>query len=482
MDLFFNQINKGSTNLSKILSIDLQTNGKLIAILQNSLNTPAFNSTKLCDVIEERLNNQLLSTSTRFKLLIESFLNYCSKVDPWSIWNNIDLIFQYYQDLTNLVSSFVTISDLPNVISLNIQLCELFRSMTLFIIPISLKVDAVYSTSVSTTNKNDYIFTTQLTLFLAKFFQSIKPLNNRLNEKERNPKNELLLWVVNRLNNLYIKIGSSSSCNNIFQNISHKIGNDVAGIKSIHKFDVLEYRFILGRFYLMQNKLTKAFYHLNQTYTELSCLYEFYHFQQFYINIEKVLKYLLPLGLVLGKIPKLQTPIINNNPHLAEYQNLAKITMSGDLSLFNEWMTRNQDILLKENVYILLLDKLPLIILRNCIKNIFQITTYPASNKISYEVISRGLQYSCRDFAFGGVSKNSLTLMFQDLDIFNVENVLITLITYNLLKGNCFPMNKVMVTMKNVSINEIFPPINEKILVKFPVANGDEKDSWLYQL
>ena len=528
MDLFFNQLKK-PTSLSKVLSIDLTENANFIAVLQkgiinNSSLQSLFESqakTQLEKFVDNKLASLGVDNGTRFNMLVTSYLQFVALVDPWSTWNNVDLIFDYYTNLTNLVVSLTSPSSVPYETSL----CILYQKMTIYVIQLSKKIDSVNATEQT----QKYLFTTQVSVLLSKYFQTIKPLvirgsnpqidsiygddegmsNNRTTPSVSS-KFKLLLWVVNRLNNLYFYIKSPKSSYTIFNNMSHKI--DSRALKNLNQevktifnmIDVLEYRFLLGRAYMVQNKIVDSYYQLNECFNGLLSMILYYQqannsdiSRKLVMCLNKTFKLLVPMGIAIGKTPFFIENGLNGNSHsnnnmnnfitssidpklIGLYRDLGKCVLSGNMQDFSQWIAQNKTFLISQNLYLVLIEKLPLIIFRNCVKKIFTIYCFQhGSYKLAYDVLEVGLQKSLKNNSFGNFGAKTETDQILDTMFSNgidVENLLSTLITYNWLKGNIFPMSKVLLTMKSANIKDIFPDINEKITHRFPL---NEADGWI---
>lgn len=153
---FFREL--ASSNVA-ILSINMEENGTLIARLQGVLQ--GFESTKDLEALVEKQKLQG-GNWTRFNIMVTSFLKFCRDVDPWSLWRSSDLIFIYYQDLTNCLLNDNFPVD---------KLVTLFQETTEYVVPLAKQLDIQYN--VLGTRK--YQFLSHVASVITKLFNSIKP-------------------------------------------------------------------------------------------------------------------------------------------------------------------------------------------------------------------------------------------------------------------------------------------------------------------
>lgn len=457
----------------EVLSIDLQLNGFKIAALQQELQSNNNKARPLSDeelekLVDTELSKILKKNWTRFNIMIVSYLQYCRDVNPWSIWESCDLIFLFYQNLNNCLLNDSYQID---------PLVPLFKELTEYVIPIAMMLDDNYMT-IGTRKFQFLSFTSSI---LSKLFNSIKPSRTHEgNSQDGNnvalPEKQLiLLYLVNKLNNIYFRIGSPQLCSNIFNNFKPKC--------SVSKFseypirERIEYRYLLGRYYLLNNRITNAFLQLNNAFNQLSVLanlMELHQSPQIKRNFVRILKYLIPAGLMIGKLPRFWL-VSNIDRDLSdEYYQLAQHVRAGNISGLNMWLKQHERVLCKHHLLLTLLEKLPMLTYRYLVKIIIQEIVIPQhTGKLPYSAIESAMRISIGDTAG----------QTETIDIYssinspqNVENVLVTLINLGFLRGNCFPLLKICVVKKTPVINEILPSIQDRVITSFAL-NAD--DSWL---
>ncbi|AET40036.1 Thp1p Ecym_5273 [Eremothecium cymbalariae DBVPG len=449
-----------SNNVS-LLNVNLEVNGTLVATLQKELQSDYLDDNEIERFVEE--SKLYEGKWTRFNILLQSFLKYCRDVNPWSLWESSDLIFTYYQDLsTCLLNDSYAMGNLV----------WLFRDVTGWIIPLATKLDANYE--VIGTRENQFL--QYVASVISKVFNSIKARFEEVPTRydQLPEKQQILLFVANKLNNIYFQIDSPSSCSNIFRNMKPK-----SMIEHFYQYPIkeqIEYKYLLGRYYLLNHRVSDSFRQLNNSFSML--IFCSKHTSnpspELKRNMIRVLSYLLPAGIILGKLPSLRL-VEQLSPKLAGmYSELIHLLKAGNLAGLNQWLSMNEKYLLSKKLLLLLLEKLPVLAYRSLLRKVFQYIVLPMNtNRISYAVIEKALSISIADTPHN----NNLRPIYRMIHTSNnAENVLVTLINHSLLRGNCFPLNKICVTLKTGKLIQIFPPINERISGKFPLT---QDDAWL---
>ncbi|KAM3164510.1 PCI domain-containing protein [Lachancea thermotolerans] len=450
---FFDEVSKGDLSL---LNVILEQNGTLIARLQLVLQK--YDSDEDIEALVEK--QKLHGGSwTRFNILMTSFLKLCRDLNPWSLWESSDLIYTYYQDLTNCLLNDSFPVD---------NLVTLFQTTTEYIVPLSRQLDANYLAL----GTRQHQFLAHVSSIITKLFNSIKP---RFEEPavsfESLPrKQQILLYTANKLNNIYMRIDSSSSCANIFKNVKPK-----SAIQHFSQFPLreqVEYRYLLGRYYLLNHRVSNAFHQLNSAFGMLITTYRSKECPPaVQRNLQRILKYLLPAGILFGKMPSIQFCAQLSQNLASSYQQLATAVKTGNFASFHNWLNENEAVLRRQNLLILLLEKVPLLIYRNLVRRVVIDFCFPQTlNKISYEILEHALAMSLGN---PPLSKPIYTAINVPEDI---PNVLETLVNLTLLKANCFPLSKQCVFPKTQNINDIFPEVNRRLVALYPL---NAEDAWL---
>ncbi|CCH61642.1 hypothetical protein TBLA_0F00990 [Henningerozyma blattae CBS 6284] len=477
----FQEINNGYI---ENISINLQDKGYNIAALQNELqrNGNPMQNDEIEELVEKQIGGVFMNPRrwTRFNIMIVSYLQYCRDVNPWSLYESSDLIFKVYADLGNCLND----DSYPLE-----PLVFLFKDMTEYIVPIARRLDEHHI--LLDTRRFQYLSHTSS--ILSKLFNSIKPTrnvseyNNNNNNNNNNhflpnkithinqlpKKQQFLLNLINKLNNIYFRIETPQLCSNIFKNFKPK--TMIPNFQTYPIHEQIEFRYLLGRYYLLNNRITNAFHQLNEAYYLFS-LINITTIQE-KNNLERLLKYLIPTGMMMDKIPKFQQTLQNINPKLSfMYQQLRQYIRSGSIKGVMDWLKANEEQLRRKKLLIVMLEKLPMITYRYLIRMLIKDYCIPVgSNKLHFDLIEVALRKSIED-ASNDISDSNISIYNGIHRSKNVENILVTLINLGFLKGNCYPNLNVCVFRKATDVDSIMPSIYERHIQIFEL-NPD--DSWL---
>ncbi|SCU80477.1 LADA_0B07690g1_1 [Lachancea dasiensis] len=453
LNTFFARISSGDFNC---LILNLDTNGALVAQLQADLQ----NITSDND-LEELVERQKFHKGswTRFNILVTSFLKYCKDVNPWSLWESSDLIFTYYQDLTNclLNDNFPANSLVP-----------LFQDTTEYAIVLAKRLDSKYRDL----GTRQHQFLAYMSSVITKLFNSIKPRYEEpaLRFQELPKKQQILLYTANKLNNIYMHIDSPSSCANIFKNVKPK-----SAIQSFSQYPIkeqIEYRYLLGRYYLLNHRVSNGFHQLNCAFSLLAvCVNKSPPNTATRRNLQRILNFLLPAAILFGKTPSWDLCRYYDPDSTNTFEQLVHAVKTGNMHSFNVWLAQHEHALRSRKLLILLLEKIPLLVYRNLIRRTVLTFCFPSNtNKIPYTILEEAVRISL------GSSDGFQSIYTLIHTPENVPNLLESLVNLGLMKANCFPISKQCVFPKSDKIDFIFPAINEKLIAFFPLNNDD---TWL---
>lgn len=449
----------------EVLSANLNQNGHRIAALQRELHADSrLVDDKSLEVSIESQNFQFSGKSwTRFTMMLVSFLQYCRDVNPWSTWESCDLIFKFYQDLSNCLLNDNYPTDC---------LVPLFMEMTEYVVPISIELDVNYM--ALKTDKNQFVSHTSS--IISKVFNSVKPSRSADDDDQERPtsslpeKQRILLYLVNKLVNLYFRIQAPQLCSNIFKNFKPK--SMASSFRTYPIKQQIEYRYLLGRYYLLNHRVTNAFVQLSTAFNELVSITSTTDAPQVGRNLSRILRYLVPAGLIMGKIPRFDFISVMDSELSSKYSVLYQCIRSGRISGLNHWLKNHERQLCEEHLLLLLLEKLPMICYRNLVKTVLLNFVIPQNTgKLPYATLETAMKLSIGDTHIKGIDIYSSIHSPA-----NVENVLVTLINLGLLRGNCFPELSLCVVKKTQVICDILPLVQDRIVANFPL---NPEDSWL---
>lgn len=449
---FFNQINTGDY---AILTLNLQSNGSQVASLQQELQNYKDNN-QLDELIEQKVTTPHKKRRwARFNIMILSFLKYCRDLDPWSLSSSCDLIMDFYTNLTNCLLDE----------SYNLEpLLPLFLEQTELIIPMGRKLDESYMELGTRENQ----FLSYLSSVISKLFNSIKPSHsddvNQNKPMKISGKQKILLFLVNKLNNLYFRINSPQLCSNIFKNFPLK-----SSTKQFSQFNFkeqLEYRFLLGKYYMINGRVSDAWTQFNTSFAQLILIGQTNRqSDQWSRNVQRVLRFLVPLGIVAGKCPQFDGRYAEYLQRLKiNYPELIQAVTTGNMFAVHGWLQRNESLLRRDHLLLLLLEKLPIVVFRFLIKRLLtNVIDVEQGNRIPYSLVLRGLQYSVRIEASDADPVTIYNGIHHPDTVESAENVLVTLINLGFLRANCFPQMKLCVFQKNTPVKEVMPRVDQRI-------------------
>lgn len=156
--------------------------------------------------------------------------------------------------------------------------------------------------------------------------------------------------------------------------------------------------------------------------------------------IRMILKYLIPVKLSIGILPKNQ---LLEKYGLVEYSNVVQALKRGDLRLLRQALQEHEDRFLRSGVF-LVLEKLELQVYQRLLKKIYIIQKQRDPSKahqMKLEVIVKALKW-----------------LEIDMDLDEVECIVAILIYKNLVKGYFAHKSKVVVLSKQ----DPFPKLNAK--------------------
>ncbi|XP_068652968.1 enhanced ethylene response protein 5 [Aristolochia californica] len=245
----------------------------------------------------------------------------------------------------------------------------------------------------------------------------------------KGPKRVGALYVTCQLFKVYFKLGTVHLCRSVIRSI------ETARIFDFEEFpirDKVTYMYYTGRlevfnenFLAADQKLTYALKHCNPRREA---------------NIRMILKYLIPVKLSLGILPK---NWLLEKYNLLEYADVVQALKRGDLRLLRHALQEHEDRFLRSGVY-LVLEKLELQVYQRLIKKIYIIQKQKDPTKahqVKLDVIVKALKW-----------------LEMGMDVDEVECIVAILIYKNLMKGYFAHKSKVVVLSKQ----DPFPKLNGK--------------------
>ncbi|CAX45470.1 Nuclear pore-associated, member of a complex involved in transcription and mRNA export, putative [Candida dubliniensis CD36] len=415
--------------LTKLLSINPQQN-KYILIIYNCKSIPSTITTLYDD------------DWPIFNSILINFIKLCHLMDPWSLLKSFDLYINYLNDLSIGFNNNSYGWLLSNIITNTINL----------MIPWAKKLDLIMYFK----EKGGKFRLNYMAGIILKIFN-----NNIIRINDSNDyKKSILLILGNNLCYIYFKLDKPLLCQNIFNNMRNIIN---LNFNQFNLNQQLKYRYYLSRYYLIKYQLIESFNHLQW------CLINTTNFK----NQKLILELLLPISLIVGKIPNFNylsengfdddSNNSNNNnnnnnnnnfPFIKMYQCLSKTIITGNYLEFKQLIncnSKNYHYLKDKNLLLLLMNKMEILLLRNLIKKIWIILNKPTT--MNYLIIPIEGHYN---------------------DELYLENVFVTLIDSNLIKGKLTSSKTVV-----LSKTDPFPNVFNIYKLKYGNNNNSNSNQWI---
>ncbi|KAL2251102.1 enhanced ethylene response protein 5 isoform X1 [Sesamum indicum] len=245
----------------------------------------------------------------------------------------------------------------------------------------------------------------------------------------KGPKRVGALYVTCQLFKVYFKLGTVHLCRSVIRSI------ETARIFDFEEFpvrDKVTYMYYTGRLEVYNENFPAADHKLSYALTHCNAQKE--------ANIRMILKYLIPVKLSIGILPR---QLLLDKFDLNEYSDVVLALKRGDLRLLRHALQEHEDRFLRAGVY-LVLEKLELQVYQRLVKKIYIMQKQKDPNKahqIKLDVIVKALKW-----------------LEIDMDLDEVECIMSILIYRNLMKGYFAHKSKVVVLSKQ----DPFPKLNGK--------------------
>ncbi|KAK1418607.1 hypothetical protein QVD17_27752 [Tagetes erecta] len=245
----------------------------------------------------------------------------------------------------------------------------------------------------------------------------------------KGPKRVGALYVTCQLFKVYFKLGTVHLCRSVIRSI------ETARIFDFEEFpvrDKVTYMYYTGRLEVLNENFPAADHKLSYALKHCD--------PQSEANIRMILKYLVPVKLSMGILPKKS---LLEKYNLLEYSDIVLAMKRGDLRLLRHALEEHEDRFLRSGVY-LVLEKLELQVYQRLVKKIYIIQKQrdpSRAHQIKLEMIVKALKW-----------------LEMEMDLDEVECIMSILIYKNLVKGYFAHKSKVAVLSKQ----DPFPKLNGK--------------------
>ncbi|KAK6459484.1 uncharacterized protein RJT20DRAFT_16641 [Scheffersomyces xylosifermentans] len=429
--------------ITSLLSLDPASNPYIVRF--NSINVQ-LEDDQISKAIDAHniFNDEWLA----FNEVVLSFIRLSNQLNPWSSLESFDLYGTFINDLSVAFNNN----------NRGYLLSYLVRDSINIILPVARKLDSqLYIKEHCGRPRMTY-----LASILLKIFNNIRSQINDVNQYKKT----IILYISNKLCSIYFQIDNPLLCRNIFSNMN----NANLNFKSFSRNEQVQYRYYLAKFYLIKSQVIDSYDHF--LWCLLNCPSSSIN------NINHILKYLLPISLIIGKIPNFD--YINQVYYrgvpppafLPLYAHLSANIKSGNFKSFNDTVVANYQYLKENNMLLLLVNKSKVIILRNLVKKVWINTGRPTN--LDYDAVKLGVKLSLGP----DIGSLALTLpIVSSVDTLDddavIENIFITIIDQNLLKGKIFPRLRKVALSKTGT----FPKVDDINIMKF--SSNRKSDSWM---
>lgn len=446
--------------LSSLLNVNPAVNPHIVRI--NKL--PLLQDKYLNDLIDSKHFYQ--DEWLAFNEVVISFIKLSNQMNPWSTLETFDLYTSFVGDLSvafnNANRGYIVTWVVKDTIG--------------FLMPVATRLDyQLYYKENCTKPRLAY-----LASILLKIFNNIRSqLSGDASDTTAKVacKSSIILYIGIKLCQTYFKLSNPLLCRNIFSNMNN--ASLVMGKYAMN--EQIQYRFYLARFYLLKNQLIDAYTHLVWCLERCPVLPDT-------PNVTRVLQYLVPVSIVIGKRPNLaflahtyySSP--NTVPQFfAVYDDVSRAISQGNYAAFHAAVTTPATSAMLKDVHLLVLvsSRCVLLVLRNLVKRLWVLAGRVP--RLDYDAISVGLAAAVVHPDGSPISPQAYSMhsfVSHAADDLTIENILISLIDQNLLKGKLFPRLRVV----SLSKLNVFPPVDHINIVRF--GNGPEgavnaPDRWL---
>lgn len=355
-----------------------------------------------------------------FEQLVRSYLKFCKNVNPNDERSSYDL---YALFLVDLQTAFTN--------SRGSSLVQVVVKTARTVIPMAVKLDAE---DMRSSRSPEPIRCSHIAAVLLRIFNSIRaekpdpsngPVRNtKISTNTASTKKSIILFIAVTLCRLYHHVGQLPSSANVFSNIH----TAQISFKSYPMSQQVEYRFWLGRYYLLKNQLANAYCHLYWSFVNCH--------QQSRKNEQLILKFLIPCAMLLGKMPVLN--LLRNYDLEGRYKPLMTLLREPHFNNMLNYLNSDRQWFQSRGLYMLLMTKSILVMLRVLVYRLWRIED--RSSTLHFDQLITALQlakFPGLDQAGGPSPENSYNNLFA-------ENVLISLASQGLVKGKIFTRTKVI--------------------------------------
>ncbi|KAI9484808.1 hypothetical protein BDB00DRAFT_853380 [Zychaea mexicana] len=298
-------------------------------------------------------------------------------------------------------------------------LLPFLKNLSTTLVDFAFHVDKVENLSVKKMKANG------AARLLSKVFNIMLADRNPLQESKRLG----IIHITNLAFKIYTKLDITNLCSTFITNL--KTGG--VELKDFPISQQVAHRYYLGRFSYYKQQLLRAEKHFQFAFQH--CPANSWH------NKRLILKFLIPTRIIMGKLPSME--LLQKYKLENPYADLKQTIQRGDIRRFNAILEHNYAFFARSWSYLTLRARCPVLLWRSCLRRVFILTRQSDEDRVmSFRVCYDGLLAAGED---------------QDLDFYDTENILVSLISQGYIRGYLHHQLQQVVLSK---VNP-FPPISQ---------------------
>ncbi|CAM0140479.1 unnamed protein product [Umbelopsis sp. WA50703] len=298
----------------------------------------------------------------------------------------------------------------------------LFKQLASMLVQLAFRVDKM--TGFSGSNKDKKL--DDATRLLSKCFNIAISDRNDGGPFELSKK-QSVLHVTNLAFKLYFKLRQIRMCRTF---ISHLAKENIQ-IDMFPKSQQVTYRYYLGRYYLFESQVRKAERELDIAFKKCT--------RYATKNKRLILIYLISARMVLGIFPR--SELLAKYNLMDKYHSLCTAVKQGNLAGYQYHLERHMPTFLREGTYIMLKERVKVVIWRCLFRKVYIILREPGKTPIlPFSQCLIALRFSSGD---------------QTYDLLDIECLLVSLLDQSYLKGYLHHHKQIAVLSKNIAFPRV---------------------------
>ncbi|KAG2174529.1 hypothetical protein INT44_006792 [Umbelopsis vinacea] len=298
----------------------------------------------------------------------------------------------------------------------------LFKQLSSMLVQLAFRVDKMTGFTGSDKDKK----LDHATILLSKCFNTTMSDRNDGGPLEVSKK-QAVLHVTNLAFKLYFKLRQIRMCRTFIS----QLAKENVQIEAFPKSQQVTYRYYIGRYYLFESQVRKAERELDIAFRKCT--------RHATRNKRLILIYLISARMVLGTFPRPE--LLAKYNLMDKYQTLCTAIKQGNLSGYQYHLERHMPTLLREGTYIMLKERVKVVIWRCLFRRVYVLLREPGKTPIlPFNQCLIALQFSSGD---------------QTYDMLDIECLLVSLMDQSYLKGYLHHQKQIAVLSKNLAFPRV---------------------------